>query len=616
MRAREEREGGIGRVRFLWLLAVAAAGIALILGNWSRAVRTEAAASPAPASPRHGAVSLQAPESHQVRDSAPPPAGVPPIVGRVVVSQWGRPLEAGHLLGSGLRGLGLDVEIAPGGKWEAPVGGEVEFHTAETQWARFGVIQGPGAHPGDAIELQAIPANPALVHVLSGSNGAELDGIEVAIASHWAHDGHAWPGASTRLILGRSVSSPLLIPRAETPHALWFRAPGRAWARLVASAESDEESSVWLEEGGTISVLFDPGPPPLGHTLRLYSDSATREGEQAVRQGSNLLESVAPGSYRLRLETGRAGNATPIASCPVEVVALETCTVVLESLPKQARTPVGQLAGTIQLLGNPARVGPMELVVSPITPTPGGERRLSLQDAPAGQATLSWGPLNLPEGSYEVQLWPFQCRAEADVVGGASSFVEVSLPPLAQVDIAFVDESGGPVDVTEVSWKWAPWNEDPCRSCPGTASASEGPEIRLEVPLGRLWVEGHTADGLVGKDYLEVLEDGTHAVVRITGCPALLVRIEDEDGRPVFAEPEWWTRLSVEAIDGAGKLETLEFEGAVDSPWFSSVRLVFSKAGTYRLKNEPTRALNAFDSGPVAVEGTPREVSFVVQGLR
>jgi len=341
-----------------------------------------------------------------------------------------------------------------------------------------GVVPGPSASPSDETASRAAgrtstpaPADPPvdpdengiLLHVRNQETGQPLADVLVlrATADTTQHPG---PRSGVDSVLVEHASSPFLLPSDSSAlvQYLWVTAPGHAWQRLNVARDEDSRSGerrLFLEAGGDLRVHVH-GRPSLGApTLWVRDSSGNRILEVPIEDDVLELEGLPLGA--LTLHAGYASRVWNEERWDQRFVVREA-DLILGTLG--ARTEPGRWTDVDLVLADAPDPAPLCAVTLslavPVDPTFAEVReqhRAKIHVRPLEAATresfltrfersslsveLDLSPegidlsgphqLSLPQGLYELELWPLCQRQVVRVEEGAA--LVVTPGPVAEV---------------------------------------------------------------------------------------------------------------------------------------------------------------------------------------
>ncbi len=296
------------------------------------------------------------------------------------------------------------------------------------------------------LDLEAHWVNRDVLHVVSKSSGVEFTrGIELVASENLVYP------ERTDWRVGRDLASPIELPefdehsivpdRWRAHRSWWVRVAGYAWQRVDVDHAKGGTWTAELETGGDVLVTLSANEKKTDLALRL------EHGVEIGRAASSLststepyvIESLAPGSYRIVVERFVAGATAELASRDAIVVAGKITELAFD-LSKIA--PTGNLMPLFGTLRVPSAWNSSGFAFE-LERLDGFQLRYQAIDTPdlvRVDGELSrWTAGVVPAGRYMAFIKPFLVSFVFDYDPvGASDFALV-VPPPADVCVKLVD---------------------------------------------------------------------------------------------------------------------------------------------------------------------------------
>jgi hypothetical protein len=191
---------------------------------------------------------------------------------------------------------------------------------------------------------------PTVLRVLAAEDGVELDGLEV-VRSGFGRE-HPGPAGDREVMVARA-SSPVTLPLRELDQplpvsAVWVRAPGSAWQRVVIDPLLGGVHEVVLGRGGDVELVVGGAPAP--RVAKLFLLRGPRDEPVMSRmldEGTCRVEGLVPGRYLARAVRGGMPFCPRLGERAFEVRAGETARAALSLTSPGPPSPGGLVEATL-----------------------------------------------------------------------------------------------------------------------------------------------------------------------------------------------------------------------------------------------------------------------------
>lgn len=242
--------------------------------------------------------------------------------------------------------------------------------------------------------------------------------------------------------------------------AYWVTAPGHDWALVPASATmSAHPIEVTLAPGAALEVALEDHTPARDLRLHLMQGGRSMGVYGQLDAAVHRIAGLPPGDCEVwaSFESFPRESTVISRSETVRLVAGETAFVRLRMPPRVEAADRGRLAGSFKveapgLWSTTEAYGQLALTLDQEPATPaflalrvdvkhlGLER---MQASPGDEATWTWSLEGIPADQYTLTAAPLGIEVPTQVTGGATTFVDIVVPPVA-VTVVEIEQGGQP----------------------------------------------------------------------------------------------------------------------------------------------------------------------------
>ncbi|MCK6461715.1 MAG: hypothetical protein L6Q95_17675, partial [Planctomycetes bacterium] len=370
--------------------------------------------------------------------------------------------------------------------------------------------------------------------------GAELAGVEIVqhVGGFCLSELHPGPGYVQ--LVADDAASPVTLPERPGEQVYWVRGPEHAWMRVEVEQSFGGERIVRLPRAGSLDVRLSNFDPDSGAEVRLYDPT----GSHLLSWPSDerpRIESLAAGTYRVRVEIGRwhrDPRCLGEALVEVEAGAVKEVAIDVARVPGAER--LVPLAGSLHV--DPAwgdDVGWIHLSVDGEDVPPG-------TDDP--DVTLSkdgrWSVGRVPPGRYSVNVRPWTWCQMVDVGPSGNPDVKIVVPPPCDVEVRVLlsdRDEAAPVHTLWWGMRQGSCLEDAASEAPG--------RFRFRAPLGEIEFDGDD-DFTIEARVVELKPGLNRVTLRARRLYGFTIELEDAaTGTKVPMHDGFCARITVAGVD-------------------------------------------------------------------